>query len=167
MRFCLLVSLFVMSVACGDDGNEPPGGGSGMADAPNNTQVDAPDNPTPDAPPNPGAKQLGSTCTPSGSNPQGDCPDGFQCLQLQGGSAPWCSKVCDAQQDTCDQGYTGPGLARCLWLITPAGSTEQIPMCGVFCDMDNGSCSDTQCNGTCPGELMCTASINATTKACQ
>lgn len=158
MRSCL-ACLFVMFalVACGDDGG---GGGNGNIDAPSGT-VDAPNNPPVDAPPM-GMGGIGTKCTPSAQNPQGDCPSGFLCLNLQGGSHAWCSKLCTkGAGDTCAQGYTGPGLASCYLTVTPQGGNP-MDVCGIVCADQTGNnsiCPAAQCNGTCPAMLMCTSEL--------
>jgi hypothetical protein len=167
---------FVM-FACGggkSGGDDDGGDDDGML-------VDADDGgdaPLPiDAPPQPNDKQIGSTCTPDPNNTfgQGDCPDGFFCLNLVGGTNPWCSKGCVKNMDMCAQGYTGPGLADCNLTVTPAGGGAAMDVCSVICDdLTNGDqiCPASQCNGSCPGTLACTSefkdmNMNVVAKGCE
>jgi hypothetical protein len=137
--------------ACGgDDGG---GGGGGNVDA--FVQLDA--KVFMDAPP----ASLGSTCTPSmdGSG-QGTCPTGYTCLRLGSASPAWCSKSCvRGSGDQCDTGYTGPGVANCMWDVsfTMGGSAYQY--CGVICSGTSACGSAAGCDGTCPGSMTCTQPI--------
>jgi hypothetical protein len=97
---------------------------------------------------------LGQPCTP-GATPQGDCPSGFECLNLNGGSGKWCSKTCTTgATDMCAVGYTGPGRAACIYSINNGMTTRTF--CGVICMDTTGSCPASQCNGQCPTPLQCT-----------
>jgi hypothetical protein len=112
---------------------------------------------------------LGRHCTPSGSAsgsdafPQGDCPSGYECLQLTGGNDTWCSRKCTmGSADTCNQGYSGTGEGQCVWNVG-FGSGSDSPhasYCGIVCALTiNGSNACSNCNGTCPGALTCSASL--------
>jgi len=165
--FVILLGAFV--IGCGA-GSRPNTGGDD-----DNPMTDAPMTPPADGP---GMQSMGigSTCTPDQANPQGDCPVGFQCLSLQGGTNAWCSKTCTAGTgDTCGTGYTGPGKAQCIYQITPSGGGAAESFCGVVCQdqtANNQICPTATCNGTCPGTLACSAPLtdqNMTTvaQACQ
>jgi hypothetical protein len=166
MRSIVLCALVVFA-ACGgggkSGGDDDGGDDDGMPiDADNGDDGGQPPN---DAPPQPGDKQIGSTCTPDPNDTfgQGDCPAGFSCLNLIGGTNPWCSKACTPNMDMCAQGYAGPGKAQCYITVTPAGGGAQQTMCGVVCDdLTNGDqiCPASQCNGTCPGTLACTKDLD-------
>ncbi len=147
--------------------------GSGGIDAPgSNQQTDAPTNTG-------GGDGIGKACTPgSGTGPnQGDCATGYICLSLMGGTHAWCSKTCTPGQgtDTCSTGYTGPGLAQCMFQVGPMGATMNY--CGVMCEDDSGTnayCPANKCTGACPStpSLACTAPLTNTmmtvvAKACQ
>lgn len=154
MKFRLVAAfaLVLGLVACGggDDGD-----GGGVIDAPSGA-IDAPGGNI-DAPP--AASGIGQACTGMG---QGDCPTGFQCLTLQGGSGSWCSKTCTPGQgtDTCAQGYTGPGIAACILQVTPQGGGTAMNFCSVICmDAAGGADYCPGCNGTCPGALQCAAPL--------
>jgi len=145
----VLVALAV--AACG-------GGGGGNSDNSNTDAKVFMDAPAPmiDAPPP--VMGIGQACTP-GATPQGDCPAGYECLNLTGGTGKWCSKTCTrGTMDMCAVGYTGPGLASCIWDITDANGTRQF--CGVVCmDMNPASCPATKCNGMCPTPLACSQNL--------
>jgi hypothetical protein len=157
MRITRLFCISMLSVvfACGGGGS----GGGGNPDAPPGG-VDAPA--SVDAP-STAQKDIGSACVPDQANPQGDCPSGFVCLSLQGGTGPWCSKPCTAGAgDMCGVGYTGTGKAACFLGITPAGGGTPQTFCGVVCDDQTTGdmiCPATQCDGTCPGTLACTSEL--------
>jgi hypothetical protein len=107
------------------------------------------------------AKGIGDKCTPPGSGSgQGDCPNGYICLSLQGGNGAWCSKPCtQGTGDTCNQGYTGVGVAACVFGITFTMGGTPVDMCGVICQDSTGSCPANVCNNTCPSPLMCAAQL--------
>jgi hypothetical protein len=139
----------LLLVACGG------GGGKGS----DGTSVDAPDNPVVDAPPTvdapPAQMGIGQACTPVQGNPQADCPAGFECLNLTGA---WCSRTCTAgMTDDCGTGYTGPGLARCVFQIMDGNTTRSF--CGIICNDTTGACPATTCNDTCPAPLACSANL--------
>jgi hypothetical protein len=155
----LLLALFVAAsftyglVACG---------GSGGGDDDGQQQIDAPGAAI-DAPAAnidaPAAMGIGQACTGMG---QGDCPTGYTCLSLTGGSGSWCSKTCTAGAgDTCMTGYTGPGKAQCILQVTPQGGGTAMTYCGVICMDQPGDANDycPGCNGTCPGALVCDAPL--------
>jgi hypothetical protein len=149
-----LVAAFALAlglVACGggDDGDDD----GVTVDAP--TAIDAAGGNV-DAPP--AASGIGQTCTGNG---QGDCPTGFTCLTLQGGSGSWCSKTCTAGAgDMCAMGYTGPGIPACILQVTPQGGGTAMNFCGVVCmDAAGGQDYCPGCNGTCPGALQCTTPL--------
>src|SRR5437763_1147602 len=73
-----------------------------------------------DAPAGSAQMGIGQACMPGsgGGLNQGDCPSGYTCLSLQSGNGPWCSKTCTAGSgDMCSQGYTGVGVASCIYAI--------------------------------------------------
>lgn len=156
----LLLALFVAVsftyglIACGgsgggddDDQQQPIDAASSAIDAPAQN-IDAA-----------AAMGLGQACTGAG---QGDCPAGFTCLALQGGSGSWCSKTCTAGAgDMCATGYTGPGHAQCILQVTPQGGGTAMTYCGVICMDQPGDQTDycPGCNGTCPGALQCNAPL--------
>jgi len=150
-----LISIALVLAACGgsDDNGD---GNNGNPDA--KTFEDAPPSTPMDAPPST-QMGIGQPCTP-GMTPQGNCPDGFECLQLNGGSGAWCSKTCTpGAGDTCAMGYVGPGLAQCVYSITGADMQTRA-FCGIVCQANNpAQCSATQCDGTCPTPLACTAEL--------
>jgi hypothetical protein len=166
MKFvaCALVGF---AFACGSAGSSGPPGGDddNPADAPSNT-VDSPTTPV---------VGLGTTCTPDQANPQGTCPAGFTCLNLMDGTNPWCSKTCQTgANDACATDYSGPGKAQCVFQITPAGGGAAENFCAVICMDNTGNnqlCPATQCTGTCPGTLACTAPLsdgtNTVANACE
>jgi hypothetical protein len=101
---------------------------------------------------------IGQACTGTG---QADCPTGFECLTLTGGTGSWCSKTCmTGTSDMCAQGYTGPGVAACILSITPSGGGAAMNFCGVVCaDEPGGADYCPGCDGTCPGALQCSAPL--------
>lgn len=158
-----LFSVLALSafVACGGGGDDSTGD-----DDP--SLIDAADNPDPpDAADNPGYMGIGQTCTPDAQNPmgQGDCPAGFTCLNLTGASGPWCSKTCTTNED-CSTGYTGPGIAGCIFAIRFEEGGTPVNYCGVICEDLAGDpqvCNpETACTGECPGALQCTAPLAET-----
>ncbi len=106
----------------------------------------------------PAAMGIGQACTGMG---QGDCPSGFMCLTLTGGTGSWCSKTCTAGAgDMCATGYTGPGRAQCILQITPQGGGNPQTFCGVVCmDSPGGADYCPGCTGACPGALQCTSAL--------
>lgn len=156
MKFRLVAAfaLVLGLVACGGGGGDGDDDGTDI-DAPTGG-IDAPGGNI-DAPM--AAMGIGQACTGAG---QGDCPAGFTCLTLQGGSGSWCSKTCTAGMgDTCPQGYTGPGIAACILQVTPEGGGSAMNYCGVVCRDEPGDANDycPGCNGTCPGALQCNAAL--------
>lgn len=155
IRLLAALALTLGLVACGG-GDDDDGNNNGNIDAPTGT-IDAPV--SIDAAPYTG---IGQACTGAG---QGDCPTGFTCLTLEGAAGGWCSKTCvpPTQQnpnDTCPQGYTGPGIAACFLQVTPAGGGTAMNFCGVVCsDAAGGADYCPGCDGTCPGNLQCTAPL--------
>lgn len=122
-----------------------------------NQQIDA-RIPVPDAAQ---AAILGAACTGQG---QGSCPTGYECLNLQGASGSWCSKQCTmGAGDTCDMGYTGPGVGACLLNVTPAAGGAPQPFCTIICQDEPGAPTlcvpDTRCNSACPTPLTCTGAL--------
>lgn len=107
----------------------------------------------------PTGSAIGQSCT--GAPGQGDCPAGYECLNLQGGSGAWCSKRCQSPNDpVCAEGYDGPGLASCFLTIDPNDGNPAFMACGVFCNDPPGApdiCST--CDGTCPGTLQCVGDV--------
>ncbi len=156
----VLFAVMVSLVGCGGGGNGGGGGDDDDTPSDGSNPTDGP-NPTPDSPT--AVSALGTTCTPDANNPQGSCPAGFECLNLQGATNPWCSKTCTmGAGDQCADGYTGPGKAACILTVTPEGGGAGVSFCSVIC-MDstgnNGICPAGQCDGTCPGSMMCTGDI--------
>ncbi len=162
MRSILLVAA-VCLYACGGGG----GGGNG-GDDDDQPIPDGPVGPQPDGPTNMGTSALGTTCTPDANNPQGDCPAGFECLNLQGATNPWCSKTCTTGAgDTCATDYSGSGKAACILTVSEEGGANPRPFCAVICEdltsmPANQICPAGQCDGTCPGALMCTTPLRET-----
>lgn len=162
LRLSILLgtAAFAIVVACGGDGKK-------SIDAP--PAIDAPgsaiDAPMIDAPgSSSGSSALGTTCTVgSGSSTQGSCPAGFDCLNLGGGTNPWCSKHCtQGSGDMCGSGYTGPGYATCDFSVM-FGSGSAMMYCSVTCESSIGSAlcpSPATCDDHCPGTLMCTGTLN-------
>lgn len=149
MRLALYSLLIPTMLACGGGSSTPMGDDDVPADSSNN--------PTPDSP-TMSAAGIGTTCTPDQANPQGDCPAGFVCLNLQGATNAWCSKTCTGPADnSCATGYAGPGKAACNLEVGPAGGPTET-FCGVVCqDATQGNliCPADVCTGTCPGSLAC------------
>ena len=152
-----ITAVMLVAAACGGGGDD---GGSAV-DAPTGGTIDAPPGGNPDAPPT-GGSALGTACTGTG---QGSCPTGFECLNLQGGSGSWCSKLCVDQNDlSCNQGYTGPGYGFCILDVGPMGGPTRR-FCTILCDDAAGAptlCpTGEDCNGMCPTPLMCTGAIRS------
>lgn len=150
---------FLVFAACGGGGSNPGGG-----DDDDMPPTDGPVTPMPDTPTTqPSA--LGTTCTPDAMNPQGSCPAGFQCLNLQGATNAWCSKTCTVGAgDTCATDYSGPGKASCILTVTPEGGGASQTFCSVICadltsNPANQLCPANQCNNTCPGSLACSGDL--------
>jgi hypothetical protein len=162
MRSVIACAL-VFVLGCGGGGSSPGGGDDD--DAPSDGAMPDGSTTSVDAPP-PAVAGIGTACTPNQNDPQGTCPVGFQCLNLQGATTPWCSKTCTSGAgDTCMTGYTGPGKAECILAVTPAGGGNPQNFCAVICqDMtgNNQICPANQCNGMCPGSLACTGDLNGT-----
>ena len=100
---------------------------------------------------------LGAACSGQG---QGTCPVGYDCLTLQGASGNWCSKTCTmGAGDTCDIGYSGPGVAACVLNVTLTAGATPIPYCAIICKDEPGApilCSpDTRCASACTTPLVC------------
>lgn len=128
----------------------------------NSSQIDSP-RVIPDAAT--AAAILGSACAGQG---QGSCPVGFECLNLQGGSGSWCSKQCTmGAGDTCDAGYTGPGVAACVLNVTPAAGPPAVPYCAIICKDEPGAptlCApETRCTNTCTTPLVCSGALTSNT----
>jgi hypothetical protein len=152
-----IVAVIAFLLGCGSGG----GGGGDDDDTPNDGPVVSNDGPPGDGPAS--TSPLGTTCTPDANNPQGSCPVGFECLNLEGATNPWCSKTCQmGAGDTCATGYPGPGRAACILTVTPEGGGAGMSYCSVICQdlsPNNGICQPGQCDGTCPGSMMCTGDI--------
>lgn len=172
LRLSILLgtAAFAIVVACGSDSKKsidaPP-----AIDAPGGSAIDARMIDAPGSGSGSGSSALGVTCTVgSGSNTQGSCPAGFDCLNPTGGTNPWCSKRCaQGSGDTCAMGYTGPGYATCDLTYT-VGSGSGVLYCSVTCDSGTaGSAicpSPATCDGHCPGTLMCNGTLTPTGKFC-
>ncbi len=162
VAFVMSVGAGAAVVACGGNSSksgpdakvylDAPGSGSGSGSNPTGS-----------------GSVLGRHCTPTGSGgsaafPQGDCPAGYECMQLSGGHDTWCSKKCvQGSGDQCNQGYTGTGEGACLFGIT-FGSGSNAPTgeyCGIICELTlNGSNACSNCTGACPGTaLTCSATL--------
>lgn len=90
---------------------------------------------------------------------QSTCPAGYQCLALTGGTGGWCSKSCvRGSGDTCANGYTGPGVANCIWDIQFGSNSTAYPFCGVICQ-GTSACGSNSCDGTCPGTMACSYTL--------
>jgi len=169
--FGIAAAAFALTVSCGGSGNSDDT--QGKMDAPKSAH-DGPE--SIDSPGSNVASALGTTCT-TGSDAQGSCPTGFQCLNLQNGTNPWCSKPCTGQSDTsCGTGYTGTGKPACALGVTSGSGGSAESFCNVFCEDDTGSakglCGSATCDDMCPGSLACTGVVeeqggSAIGKACQ
>ena len=156
MRVPVWTLCFAFSLALGAcGGGDDDGGGDGAGDA-----LPLPDGGgiVPDAMPQAGTA-LGRVCSGEG---QGDCPTGYSCQALQGGS--YCSKECEpgAGGNTfCNTDYDGPGLALCLTGVdTNQDQMADYFICGVLCeDTAIGQCDAETCDGTCPNGQSCTAPV--------
>lgn len=164
MRLTNIFITFIAAIAftaCSSGGGDDGGGGDDTTTPDANTTTGDPDANT--VPPGPA---LGSSCTPDTANPQGQgsCPVGYACLNLLGGTGPWCSKTCTGNTDTsCDQGFDAPGLGFCYLQVDFDGQGTGNPpvnYCGIVCnDTGFGGCPD--CNDSCPANyLQCTAPLN-------
>jgi hypothetical protein len=153
-RGLILVLVFVLGCAAGD-GSDPapdpadaaPGGGA-SADA-----AITP-NPLADAGPGGSGSAIGRACTGEG---QGNCPAGFVCLGLQGGSGTsWCGIDCAGDATICEA-YDGPGRAMCLLNVdSDNDGTGDMTSCVIVCEDTTGSvCPSAECDGTCPANLAC------------
>ncbi len=160
ITFVSVLSLAAAACGGGDDDGGTVDAAPPAADA-------AP--PTPDATPVV-TNALGQACTPDQNNEQGDCPANHVCLALQGGSGPFCSKVCTGQADpVCNADYAGPGVGACVFAVTPQGGGTAVNYCAVVCeDSGAGLCNATTCDKTCPSPLVCSASLGSpeVAKAC-
>lgn len=149
-----LITLTTFAASCGDDGND-----GGDVDA--SPAIDAPaiDAPAPiDAPPAV-YTGLGQSCTGPG---QGDCPNGFECLNLQNASGTWCSQQCVDQADpVCATDYNGPGMPACLLSVDlDNDGNPDFNSCLVLCDDGPGAGDGCPgCDGTCPGTMICDQDI--------
>lgn len=156
MLFSVLFAL-TLTLGCGGD----DGDGGGTPDAGNAGGPDAAAS-SPDA--MIAAGGIGTPCTPDMASPQADCPAGFICLGLQGGSGSWCTKECTGNADTsCATGYTGPGWAGCfIGVDTNGDQMADFNACGVICqDMGAGVCTGgITCDGSCPGSLTCSGPVS-------
>jgi len=147
MRRAYWLAVLVVITACSKD----------------HASADAPvDNPLPiDAPPDsPGTTQqgLGQNCTWTGMIEQSNCPTGFDCLRINGGSGGgFCTKTCmQVSPDPCQAGYTGVGTALCRWQIMDGTTTQDF--CALICQdlsANHTICSPQVCDGTCPNGLVC------------
>ena len=147
-----LLSVLAMAPACGgggDDDGGGGGGGDGDGDGVDGGVVAA------DATPYTG---LGQTCEGDG---QGNCPTGFECIALAGGS--WCSKMCEnGDHEFCQTGYAGPGIPACIVGVSTDGDmVPEFTMCGIVCEGIQGTgCTPETCDGTCPDDLACTSPVS-------
>lgn len=177
LGLCLSLGLFV---ACGgdDDGGDVDSGPNATVDGmsgsttdgmPGSTTDGMPGNATDGMQGGTGAASLGQSCDPQKPD---SWPDGYTCLNFQTGA--WLSIQCSGQNDpVCSTGYTGPGFASCYLHVTPSGGGTTTTYCGVVCEDRAGGqiCDEDTCDGMCPGDLECTASIMGTSgevaKGCQ
>ena len=144
-----VVVIAILAIACGGDdgGNANPNTDAKVFEDAPAPMIDAP-------PPQMG---LGQPCTP-GATPQGDCPAGYECLNLNGGTGKWCSKTCTrGAGDMCGAGYMGVGLPQCIFDITNGNTTRQF--CGIICNDTTGACPAGKCTGMCPTPLACSANL--------
>ena len=168
MRLISIVVGIVMVGACYNGGGKNPAidaeanrDAAQIVDG-NSTQIDSP-RILPDAATAPAI--LGSACTGQG---QGSCPVGYDCLSLNGGSGSWCSKQCTmGAGDTCDAGYTGPGVAACVLNVTPAAGPPAMPYCAIICQDEPAAptlCAPaTRCTNACTTPLACTGELTTNT----
>lgn len=153
----ILLAVILCTFACGSGGSQ-----GDDDDPPSDGPPGGTDTMPPDSPPM-NVDGIGTTCTPDAMNPQGTCPVGFECLNLQGATNPWCSKTCQTGAgDACATGYTGPGKAACILQVTPLGGAA-VNYCAVICqDTTQEMQFCPECNGTCPGAMACTQPIQNT-----
>lgn len=149
-----LAALALTLAACGgDDDGGTPGDGDAGIDAPPGAIDAAVDAPM-------GTSALGRACTGTG---QGNCPAGFECLTLQGGSGSWCSKRCaDFQDPSCQDGYTGVGFPMCVLGVRPTPGADPMNYCQIVCEDLPGApdiCLPGECTRACPTPLVCTADL--------
>jgi hypothetical protein len=168
MRLMLTAMCVVWAGACYDSAGKVPaidavasGDAARIVDG-NSSQIDSP-RILPDAATAPVI--LGAACTGQG---QGSCPVGYDCLNLTGGSGSWCSKQCTmGAGDTCDAGYTGPGVAACVLNVTPAAGPPAMPYCAIICQDEPGAptlCAPaTRCTNACTTPLVCTGDLTTNT----
>jgi hypothetical protein len=162
VAFVMAVGAGAAAIACGSGGSKQNPDAKMFLDARN------PDSSNPGDGSNPGSgsnvSALGHHCTAgsaSGSDfPQSDCPDGYECMDLNGGHDTWCSKKCmKGSGDTCGRGYTGTGEGQCLWTIG-FGSGGSADFCGILCAFTlDGSNACPNCDDTCPSALTCSGTI--------
>ena len=170
MRCWLSIPLTLVvaaSVACGgSDGDEADASTGGNGDGGQQGQTDAA---PPDAPA--ASNALGQPCT---ANPD-NCPDGFFCVAVGASGNLGCTKECPSAGVPCD-GYSGPGVALCtvgVYTTPPPDPANPPPpdlwACGVVCQDTTGQVCGTEdtCDGTCPGNLVCTPTATAGVSACQ
>jgi hypothetical protein len=152
MRRACLLAVFLLGCGGDDTGDDEPVDIDARVEEPPDAE------PPPDGPPPPPEGPLGSACTAAQEPPvQGDCPDGFLCVERLQGSGPWCTKTCTSFGDgTCDDGYQGPGIPECFYDFEGGGK-----FCGVMCrDADGGPDWCPGCDDTCPDDhLACDAPI--------
>lgn len=149
------ISALVLTLGCASAPTDQP---PGPADAaPGASAADAATVPgeLPDAAPGTGgASAIGRACTGDG---QGNCPAGYTCLGLQGGSGTsWCGIDCSADSTVCDE-YDGPGRALCLLNVdSDNDGTGDMTSCVIVCEDTTGSvCPASECDGSCPANLAC------------
>jgi hypothetical protein len=111
------------------------------------------------------AGTLGRTCTPDPMmmDPQGDCEDGFVCVEFEMGTGAFCTQQCVQNNDTCGDDYTGPGLPACvIQADTNGDGTADLDLCGIICRDDAGGPSFCpECDETCPDDfLSCEGTIS-------
>ena len=152
-RLAVLTLLFALAIApaCGGGGDDDGGGGGGDGDG-DGAGADGGAS-LADAAPYAG---LGQACEGEG---QGNCPGGFMCIALEGGS--WCSKECETHPQ-CQEGYTGPGIPACIVGVdTDNDMMPDFVMCGIVCEgIPATGCDEDSCDGTCPGGLSCTSPVS-------
>lgn len=163
LRGLAVVAALVCALpACGgdddDDVNVPDGGGSGSDAGGGGADSGGASVP---------ADNLGAPCSETEPCPRGGM--GETCLVGPDGVG-FCSIECGtlAVVDVCGDGYTGPGAPLCAFtILDEQGNPTDTNMCGVVCQAPpEANCAPNVCNGTCPGDLACTATQTPELSVC-